>query len=98
MGLTVRLQDESCKPVSNEDIGVDLSLPTGDSSFRLLCYIDPYGDTIFNRLQMQSFLSEWEAIKKEAIAERDKQAWLKVKILAERCRDEVHLYLRFMGD
>jgi len=98
MGLTVRLQDERAKPESDGDTGVDFRLPTGDPSFRLLCCIDPYGETIFNRLQMETFLAEWEAIKTEAITEEDKQAWNNIKQLAERCRDEVHLYLRFIGD
>ena len=98
MGITVRLQDERGKPEGDHDIGIDFHIPTGDVSFRLLSYIDPYGDTIFNRLQMKTFLAEWEAIKAEAITEQEMEAWKKTKVLAKKCRDEVHLYLRFIGD
>ena len=45
MGLTARLQDERGKPESEGDIGIDFRIPTGDPSFRVLCYIDPHGTT-----------------------------------------------------
>ena len=98
MGLTVRLQDERGKPVSEADIGIDFRIPTGDPSFRLLCYIDPYGNTVFNQLQMETFLAEWEKVRREARTEDDTTAWSSVKQLATRCKDEVHLYIRFIGD
>ena len=98
MGLTVRLQDERGKSESESDIGIDFRIPTGDSCFRLLCYIDPYGDTIFNQLQMGTFLAEWEKIRGEAKTEDETAAWSGVKQLATRCMNQVHLYLRFIGD
>ena len=98
MGLTVRLQDERGKPLSESDIGVDFRIPTGDSAFRLLSGIDPYGNTIFNRLQMDTFLVEWEAIRNEITTEDDETAWSRVKELATTCKNKPHLYLRFTGD
>src|SRR5437773_7708133 len=71
MGLTVRLQDERGKPVSEADIGIDFRIPTGDPSFRLLCYIDPYANTVFNQLQMETFLAEWEKVRRQAKTEDD---------------------------
>jgi hypothetical protein len=32
----------------------------GDEDSRLVRYIDPYGDTYFNRLQMADFLADWD--------------------------------------
>jgi hypothetical protein len=98
MGVTVRLQDERGKPVSETDIGIDFRIPTGDPSFRLLCYIDPYGNTVFNQLQMETFLAEWDKIRREAKTQDETAAWSSVKQLATRCKDEVHLYIRFIGD
>jgi len=98
MGLTVRLQDERGKPVCDEDIGIDFPIPTGNPSFQLLRYIDPYGNTIFNQLQMDTFLTEWEKIHSEAKAQDEATAWSTVKQWANRCKNEVHLYLRFIGD
>jgi hypothetical protein len=63
MNVNVRLQDENGHPQNQNDIGIDFELPIGNGSFRLLCYIDPYGDTIFNRSQMDAFLEDWERVK-----------------------------------
>jgi hypothetical protein len=98
MGLTVRLQDEHGKPRCESDIGVDFHIPTGDVSFRLLCYIDPYGNTVFNQLQMETFLAEWENIRDDAKTQDEVAAWSSVKTFATKCKNDVHLYLRFMGD
>ena len=98
MGITVRLQNENNKSVSEFDIGIDFYIPSEDSSYRLLCYIDPYGNTIFNQLQMSTFLFEWENIKNNAKTPDEITAWLKIKQLAERCKKGPHLYLCFIGD
>ena len=98
MGLTVRLENEHGRPVHESDIGIDFWVPTGDPSFQLLCYIDPYGNTIFNQLQIDEFLTEWDKLRPEAKTKDDMAAWSGVKQLATRCKEEVHLYLRFMGD
>jgi len=60
-------------------------------------FIDPYGDTVFNRLQMEPFLVELDLIIRQAPADRQ-QLLEKVRALALRCRDDVHLYLKFEGD
>jgi hypothetical protein len=64
MGLThVTLNDEKGMPiremVANPSV-LDplLASVEQDDSFRCLRYIDPYGDTVFNRLQMDHLLDE----------------------------------------
>ena len=64
----------------------------------LLSAIDPYGDTIFNRIQMERFLSEWTSLASRCRTEEEKDLVSKIATLALRCRDEVHLYLKFIGD
>jgi hypothetical protein len=60
--------------------------------------IDWYGDTIFNRLQIPRFLSEWKAVARQAKTPEDQDLVNGVMDLADRCQREVHLYLKFIGD
>ena len=95
MAWSVRLQDENGKPVAPEDAGIDfdfLSVGLG----KLLTYIDPYGDTVFNHLQMADFLAEWKRLQPRNEVERCQ--WDLVTSMAERCADEAHIYLKFVGD
>ena len=66
--------------------------------WRLLKYVDEYGDTYFNRLQMLDFLADWEAAGALLRSSEEEKLWLEVGRLARECRDEVHLYLKFFGD
>lgn len=66
--------------------------------FPLLSYIDEYGNTIFNSLQMEPFLEEWGRVQAKASTPEEKEIADQVLRLAERCRDGIHLYLRFSGD
>ena len=50
-----------------------------DREFPFLRCIDPYGRTVFNHLQMDAFLEEWERIHERARDESQKEAWQKVK-------------------
>jgi hypothetical protein len=73
-------------------------LPFGNSSFPLLGFIDPYGNTIFNGTQMQTFLPEWDALVQGVMNEQDLEFLHKVRAMAERCKAEPHIFLRFIGD
>ena len=70
----------------------------GESGYLLLHFIDWYGDTIFNRLQMPQFMVEWAKLERVAQAEGAGDLHSKVASMAERCAAEVHLYLKFQGD
>lgn len=60
-------------------------------------FIDPYGDTVFNRTQCGVLRDEWVALADgapEAV-----QRWIDdVAALIERCSTDMHLYVRFSGD
>jgi hypothetical protein len=47
---------------------------------------------------METFLAEWEKIRREAKTQDETATWSSVKQLATRCKDEVYLYVRFIGD
>jgi hypothetical protein len=69
-----------------------------ERDFPLLRCIDAYGKTVFNHLQMEAFLQEWERLRDRARDESQKDAWLKVKDMAQTCQQDRDLYLRFVGN
>ena len=60
--------------------------------------IDWYGNTVFNRLQIPRFLSNWETLASQARHPNELEMVNDVKALAIRCGESVHLYLKFVGD
>jgi hypothetical protein len=69
-----------------------------EKGFPILRCIDPYGHTVFNHLQMEPFLEEWEKVKERARDDSQLLAWSKIKELAETCRKDRDLYLKFVGN
>lgn len=60
-------------------------------------FIDPYGYTMFNRIQCGVLRDEWTRVLADAPAEL--QTWAaEAAGLIERCAAEFHLYVRFVGD
>jgi hypothetical protein len=102
MGLCIELQDgggavlHSLVDPRNLLGGL---LPSGDAGTHpMLASIDPYGDTVFNRLQMQRFLSEWAQLLPKAQTVEELTLLGEIEKLARRCDDGVHPYLKFIGD
>lgn len=71
---------------------------TDYDSTHCLQYMDPYGDTIFNSLQLPRFLDEWKMVMELAVAQEDKDLASSVQRLALLAEEEIHMYLRFVGD
>jgi endonuclease I len=89
------LQDERGKPVSPQDAVIEFATIPEGAAFRLLGYVDPYGDTYFNHAQMKDFLADWDKLRP---TDEQQAQWELVRDMAIRCRDHNHLYVRFMGD
>jgi hypothetical protein len=97
MSLVVKLEDDLGERTEWVILhGVIPGLEERD--FYLLRGIDPYGSTVFNHLQMELFLQEWERVSDRARDESQKEAWQKVKQMAETCKDDRDFYLRFVGN
>ena len=97
MAWTVILEVENKEGVSSLDIDFNSELIFGSSKgkqFKLVRYIDPYGDTIFNQLQMDDLISDLEALQEINHSNDIK----KIIDLAIKCKQEPHLYLAFYGD
>ena len=96
MSLVVKLEDDLGE--RSEWVILHGVIPDHDQSdFPLLRCIDPFGKTVFNHLQAGLFLEEWERVKDRAKDESQREAWQKVKEMAETCQSDRDLYLRFVG-
>jgi hypothetical protein len=101
MGIKVILQTAAGKKVG-EVLDPDYSLaevwPVGNRSFSLLQYIDPYGNAIFNGLQMPEVQKELDALMTRASNDEQRETLLRIRHLAELCHERPHMLLRFRGD
>ena len=96
MSLVVKLEDDLGE--RSEWVILNGVLPgvTGPD-FVLLSGVDPFGKTVFNHLQMESFLEEWARVQERAKDDTQREAWQKVREMAETCGQDRDLYLRFVG-
>jgi hypothetical protein len=102
MGLCIQLTDEVGTDI--ETVADDTNIlhrllpPHDDDASPMLASIDWYGDTVFNAIQMKRFLAEWERIVKTTRSPQEQTLIAAIKRMAERCQDEAHHYLKFIGD
>ncbi|MGA2218328.1 MAG: hypothetical protein ABSG51_09605 [Terracidiphilus sp.] len=103
MGFSIQLLDERGgiqeEIVDEQDRLPHLvhSVPEFEST-HCLQYMNPYGDTVFNTLQMSRFLKEWTMVKAQAATPEEKEIVQEVRRLAVLCEKANHLYLKFWGD
>ncbi len=102
MAMTIRLQDEfgnAIDEVHDRTGIIEMLLPSNkNESYYCLRFVDPYGDTYFNRSQMEQFLVEWDRVFEGKINTETKGLFDRVKVFAEQCAKEPHLYIKFVGD
>jgi hypothetical protein len=97
MSLVVKLEDHLGE--QNDWVMLHGVVPSHEErEFPVLRGIDPYGSTVFNHSQMDSFLEEWEKVRGRARDESQAEAWQKVKDMAESCKSDRDLYLKFVGN
>jgi hypothetical protein len=101
MALEINLESERGDIKASVVLTIGLSrilfLPK-DRSFMLLSFIDEYGNTVFNRIQMPMFMKEWEEATKKVTDKTDLILVRQVREMAEQCGSTPHLYLKFYGD
>jgi hypothetical protein len=61
-------------------------------------HIDPYGNTVFNRLQMATLIEEFERLSKYVEVPSEQHAIDAIIRAARVCQTKVHEYLVFIGD
>jgi hypothetical protein len=102
MGLCVALQTESGKQielVADAKNLLDRLLGSPDArAYPMLASIDRYGDTVFNCLQIDRFLAEWNTLFGIARIPEEEALLKAIQDLAEKTKVRVHHYLVFIGD
>lgn len=97
MSLVVKLEDDLGE--HGQWVMLHGVLPAREErDYPMLRGVDPYGKTVFNHLQMEAFLEEWERVRERARDDSQRAAWEKVKEMAEACQQDRDLYLRFVGN
>ena len=86
------------QPERVADMEGGVSRLIADSTGGLLGAIDPYGDTVFNRLQAGALLGEWIFLEARTRTDSEKLFCSEVRQLIERVARGPHLYLKFVGD
>jgi hypothetical protein len=71
---------------------------TGVKASMCLRFIDPYGDTIFNRAQMAVLREELLTVSEESLDADAREHWKMIVELTKKAESEVHTYLKFYGD
>jgi hypothetical protein len=101
MGIDAQLRAESGEVLSEVGDGnMVLSLATNSqlSSTRLLRYLVPWGDAIFNQAQASHLADDIAKVKGDYPGSPLSEALSEIEPLVERLAKESHLYLWFVGD
>ncbi|MGA8143146.1 MAG: hypothetical protein WB987_04565 [Candidatus Acidiferrales bacterium] len=102
MGMSIRREDRQGKTIEEiPDLESLLSrfFPSwDDESYHFLRYIDPWGETVFNHLQMDELISELRRVRLKASTEEERAFVDAIEGLASRCKESDGLYLKFLGD
>ena len=98
MAWTVIKEDENgnaLKTIEQEFIisNIDL-IYSGD--YKILKYIDPFGDTTFNSLMLDDLISDLTILKSKLSNGFDKIE--EIISLANECKSDVHTYLKLYGN
>lgn len=63
-----------------------------------LRFIDPYGDAVFNQLQLPVLIEELSAVAANRLSREAIEHRQRVIKLATKARGKVHTYIKFYGD
>ncbi len=102
MGLNITLQNERGEQLGEviDSRRLLLILVRKSKVLNSCClrFIDPYGDTVFNGLQMDQFLSELASLHTLSSNAEEEEILSKIEELANLCKREPHRYIKIYGD
>ena len=98
MGWTIVIEDEngSAKKTMPEEFILLNDDLLNSEKFRVLKYLDPYGDTTFNAFMFEDLIKDLKDLIK-LIPAAKKQIEVIISY-AKECDGEIHTYLKFYGD
>lgn len=102
MGILVAWEDECGERLKEIGDPMDLLaevLPDLEQrEYRCMSYVDPYGNTTFNRLQAADVRRELAMLLERTSKDDTKKLLNEIDKLVEECEREVHTYITFYGD
>ncbi len=98
MGWTIKLEDENGQAIRTlpNEFNYDELDNLDFDSYILLKYIDFYGDTTFNTLQLDDLQSDFEKLKN--VVATQNESIEQILDLIKESQAEVHTYIKFYGD
>jgi hypothetical protein len=101
MGIDVRLEGEDGEAIQEVGDGQMILARAAVSALdgtRLLRYLMPYGDTVFNQAQAADLSDDLRQVIREHSGTPLAEVASRIEPLVERLGSETHLYLWFRGD
>jgi hypothetical protein len=100
MAITVQIENESGGRKGDLWIHPESSRLLAPRSSRTSClqFIDPYGNTVFNQLQIPQLISELKALDQTLTDPKLRLALAGLVSFIQNAVDKVHMYVRFIGD
>ena len=102
MGIKARVESENgdveAELLDPGNLTAKLTAPFTGSDSPCLRFVDPYGDTTFNQLQLPVLIREIEGAIEMAADASVKSHGEVLLELARKAGSEVHTYLKFYGD
>ena len=100
MGLTVQIEDERGEregdPWWHQRLNEVLIAERPET--RCLRFIDPYGNTVFNQVQLPVLLEELREVRKRLSDAELRTVVDTLSTMVQRAASEAHTYIRFIGD
>jgi regulator of sigma D len=98
MSWTVIIEDEkgNAKRTMPQQFKLTDEVIINNETFKLLKYLDPYGDTTFNNLMFDDLRTDLIQLKK--LLPLDLKLIDIVIEYIKECEDDVHTYLKFYGE
>ena len=99
MVIDVRLETENAEPIGEAiyDQSGRLASALADAKGSQIEFIDPYGNTVFNQLQLPVLVKELEGVLSKVAAPSCEHLSAVIELL-RRGLEEPHVYARFIGD
>jgi hypothetical protein len=104
MGLNVAWVNESHEPLEQildfEQVLTGLATSRWPSLSKTVClqFVEPWGDTVFNQTQIPILLNELRVEASTTKESTVRQHLEKVIELVGRSVDQIHTYIKFIGD
>ena len=99
--LTINLEDESgglIKSIQDNGLLSKYIPEANDENYCCVKYINRWGNTIFNELQMDDLMKELVSITSKSEDKEIQMLIVQIHNLVEIAKQDVHLYLKFIGD